>query len=128
MKAAEARATGKHTFDQHVDRKPAATRQLALAANDFIVGLDPSIEVAPKKFYIAYKTSQNIVCMEVKQQRVTLYLKLDPKAVSGLPSIARDVSDVGHYGTGDLEMSIGSLGDLEIAKPFVKMAYENVGG
>jgi predicted transport protein len=38
------------------------------------------------------------------------------------------VSEVGHYGTGDLEISIGERADLEAAKPFVQMAYEKVGG
>ena len=37
--------------------------------------------------------------MEVKQQRVILYLKLDPKSVRGPKGISRDVSEVGHYGT-----------------------------
>jgi predicted transport protein len=66
--------------------------------------------------------------MEVKQQRVILYLKLDPKSVRGPRGISRDVSDVGHYGTGDLELSIKSQEHLEAAKPFIQMAYEQVGG
>jgi predicted transport protein len=103
-------------------------REIAVAVSDFITNLDPSIEVSPKKFYVAYKTSQNIVCMEVKQQRVLLYLKLDPKVTRGPKAISRDVSDVGHYGTGDLEISIKSQSDLEAAKPFVQQAYEQVGG
>jgi predicted transport protein len=127
-KAAAARAAGSYTFDQHLNGKPEAIRQLALAANDFIVGLDPSIEVAPKKFYVAYKTSQNIVCLEVKQQRVILYLKLDPKSVRGPKGISRDVSDLGHFGTGDLEVSIKNQTDFDAAKPFIQMAYERVGG
>jgi predicted transport protein len=127
-KAAAARATGSYTFEQHLAGKPDAMRQLAVAVNDFIGGLDPAIEVAPKKFYVAYKTSQNIVCMEVKQQRVILYLKLDPKTVRGPKGIARDVSDVGHYGTGDLEVSVKDSSDFEAAKPFIQMAYEKVGG
>jgi predicted transport protein len=127
-KAAAARATGSYTFDQHIDGKPEAMRELAVAVSDFITSLDPSIEVSPKKFYVAFKTSQNIVCMEVKQQRVLLYLKLNPKVTSGPKDISRDVSDVGHYGTGDLEISIKSQSDLEAAKPFVQQAYEQVGG
>lgn len=127
-KAAAARLSGAYTFEQHIEGKPEAMRQLALAVNDFIAGLDPGIEVAPKKFYVAYKTSQNIVCMEVKQQRVLLYLKLDPKSVRGPKGISRDVTDVGHYGTGDLEVSIKTVADLEAAKPFIQMAYEQVGG
>jgi len=100
----------------------------AVSVNDFITGLDPAIEVSPKKFYVAYKTSQNIVCMEVKQQRVLLYLKLDPKMARGQKGISRDVTDVGHYGTGDLEVSLKDASDLEATKPFIQRAYEQVGG
>jgi predicted transport protein len=84
--------------------------------------------VSPKKFYVAYKTSQNIVCMEVKQQRVLLYLKLDPKATRGPRGISRDVTDVGHYGTGDLEISLKGPQDFDAAKSFIQQAYEQVGG
>jgi predicted transport protein len=127
-KAAAARAVGSYTFDQHLQGKPDGMSRIAVAVNDFMTGLDPAIEVAPKKFYVAYKTSQNIVCMEVKQHRVLLYLKLDPKKVLGPKGIARDVTNVGHYGTGDLEISVKDLADFEAAKPFVQMAYEQVGG
>jgi predicted transport protein len=91
--------------------------------------LDPSIEVAPKKFYIAYKISQNIACMEtISKNRLTLFLKLNPKEVTNPPKIARDVTSIGHYGTGDFEMTLKSLQDLEIAKQFIEMAYRKVGG
>ena len=127
-KAAAARATGSYTFEQHLAGKPDTMRQLAVSINDFITGLDPAIEVSPKKFYVAYKTSQNIACMEVKQQRVLLYLKLDPKIAQGPKGISRDVTDVGHYGTGDLEVSLKNAPDLEAAQPFIQKAYEQVGG
>jgi hypothetical protein len=71
-KAAAARIAGAYSFQQHLDGKPETMRQLAVAVSDFIAGLDPAIEVAPKKFYVAYKTSQNIACMEVKTQRILL--------------------------------------------------------
>jgi predicted transport protein len=127
-KAAATRAAGAYTLEQHLDGKPDSMRLLAVSVSDFITSLDPAIEVSPKKFYVAYKTSQNIVCMEVKQQRVLLYLKLDPKTTRGPKRISRDVTDVGHYGTGDLEFSLRDSADLEEAKPFIQMAYEQVGG
>lgn len=127
-KAAAARAIGSYTFERHIEGKPQSMRELAVGINDFITGLDPSIEVSPKKFYVAYKTSQNIVCMEVKHKRVLLYLKLDPKTTRGPKGISRDVSDVGHYGTGDLEVAINGQLDFDAAKPFIQQAYEQVGG
>lgn len=92
------------------------------------MGLDPAMEETPKKFYIAYKISQNITCMEIQKQRLLLYIKLDPTSIGNLPSFARDVRDIGHYGTGDLELSIRNTDDFEHAKQYIELAYQNVGG
>ncbi len=127
-KAALARATGSYSFDQHVKGKPQGIRALALAVNDYVTGLDASIQVVPKKLYVAYKTSQNIVCLEVQRKKLYLFLKIDPKRSAGPRGLSRDVSQVGHYGTGDLEITVTSQQDLDLAKPFIKEAYEAVGG
>jgi predicted transport protein len=35
----------------------------------------------------------------------------------------RDVSDVGHYGTGDLEITLSKRDDLDRAKPLIEQSY-----
>jgi predicted transport protein len=127
-KAAETRRTGSYTYDAHVDGKPPAIVDLAANVREFVLGLDPHMEEAPKKFYVAYRTSQNIACMEVQKQRLTLFVKVDPDSVKPLPPLARDVRAIGHYGTGDLELSIRNGEDLEQAKSLILQAYHNVGG
>ena len=127
-KAAVTRATGSYTFDQHLAGKPQRFRELALAVQEFVLGLDPSIEEAPKKTYVAYRTSQNIVCMQVQHQCLLLYLKLDPTKSPGPPGLSRDVSMIGHFGTGDLEIMVKNPEHFEMAKPYIKKAYERVGG
>lgn len=127
-KAAETRRTGTYTYDEHVEGKPASIADLAASIREFVLGLDPGVEEAPKKFYVAYRTSQNIVCMEVQRQRLLLYVKCEPDTVKPMPLIARDVREIGHYGTGDLELSIRNADDLEQAKPLILQAYQNVGG
>ena len=37
----------------------------------------------------------------------------------------RDVSKIGHYGTGNLSLEIRSKEDLEKAKKFIDESYEN---
>ena len=54
-------------------------------------------------------------------------LKPDPKTLD-LPKNARDVTDIGHFGTGNLELSVRSLSDLELVKPLLEQAYQKVGG
>jgi len=127
-KAAKTRAAGVYTFEQHLEGKADPVREIALAVQEYVVSLSPSIEEVPKKMYVAYRTTQNLLCMELTKHRVVLYLKLDPKEVEGPVGISRDVSEIGHYGTGDLEINVRKLDDLDLAKPFIEMAYHKVGG
>lgn len=127
-KAAITKATGVYTFEQHLLGKAEKIREIAIAVQSFVMGLDPAMEEAPKKLYVAYKMSQNIECVEIQHKQVVLFLKLDPKSISGPPTISRDVTSIGHFGTGDMEITLKSLGDLEIAKPFIEKAHRRVGG
>ncbi|MEX0680115.1 MAG: DUF5655 domain-containing protein [Balneolales bacterium] len=126
-KAAATRATATYTYDQHLENKPEKIKELAEQIQEFMMGLDPSIEEVPKKYYIAYRISQNIACVELQKKRLILYLKLNPEEFDNLPEIARDVRKIGHYGTGDLEFTIKSEKDFEIAKSYIEKAYQKIG-
>ncbi len=52
---------------------------------EYIIELDTTIEEAPKKHYIAYKTSQNFVCLQIYKNKISLYLKLNPDDVKPMP-------------------------------------------
>ena len=127
-KAAQTRATGVYSFEQHLEGKSEYIKDLMLNIQEFIMGIDSSIQEVPKKNYIAYKISQNIVCAEILTQQILLFLKLNPKEISNPPKNSRDRAGQGHHGTGDFEIIIKNLEDLEIAKPFIEMAYHKVGG
>ncbi len=127
-KAAITRATGVYSFEQHLEGKSDAVKDIAYAVQEFVLGLDSVIQEVPKKNYIAYKISQNITCMEVQNQRILLFLKLYPKDIDNPPTISRDMTGKGHCGTGDFEIALKSLDDMDIAKPYIEMAYHKIGG
>jgi len=127
-KAALTRATGVYNFEQHIEDKSDEVKDIVFAIQEFIMGLDSVIQEVPKKNYIAYKISQNIACMEIQNQRVQLFLKLNPKEIEKPPTISRDMTGKGHYGTGDFEIAIKNMADFEVAKPFIEMAYQKIGG
>ncbi len=127
-KAAATRATGSYTFEQHLSTKSPEIKQLAMAVQDYLRGLDPMIEELPKKLYVAYRLSQNIVCMEIQRTKVVLFLKLDPTKEPGPKGISRDVTKIGHYGTGNLEITLHRTEDFEAAKPLILKAYQSIGG
>lgn len=127
-KAAITRASATYTFEQHLETKSEKIRQIVFDIREFIMNLDSAMEEVPKKFYVAYRTSQNIVCMEVKQNKIILYLKLNPREVPNPPSNSRDMSETGHYGTGNFQLSISNEEEVESAKGYIVSAYEKVGG
>lgn len=52
-----------------------------------------------------------------------LYLHVDPAmALTSLPN-ARAVTHRGHWGTGNLELALTSMADLDAAKPLIAAAY-----
>lgn len=127
-KAAITRKTAIYTLDQHFENLDSQILELFNLVRDYIVSLDNSIEESPKKNYVAYKTSQNFVCLQTYRKKLTLYLKLDPKEINPMPIQGRNVSEIGHYGTGDFELTIKNIEDFEATKYLINEAYKNIGG
>lgn len=127
-KAAQVRATTTYTLDEHFKGKSKEIQELMHEIREFVTGLDSAIEEVPKKFYIAYKSSKNIACMEAKSRNIKLFVKLKPSAVLEPPKSYRDVSKIGHYGTGEVEFTISTPEELEEIKKYIELAYNKVGG
>ncbi|MBT7099860.1 hypothetical protein HN937_20965 [Candidatus Poribacteria bacterium] len=65
--------------------------------------------------------------MEVHPQANALVVnvKLDPDDVDLQDGFTRDVREIGHYGTGDLEITIRSDVDLDRAQSLLVLSYES---
>lgn len=99
-------------------------RGLHDSLDGFILSLGDDVQRKELKLYVAYKRLKNFATLVAQKGRFLLYLHLDPAQMSGLPANARDMRQQGHWGTGDLEISLVSEADLELAKPLLQRAYE----
>lgn len=127
-KAAITRASGIYSFEQHLTKAHPPVQDLIHDLRDYILNLDESVEESPKKLYVAYKVTQNFVCMEVHKFKVVLFLKLDASDTNPLPQNGRDVRNIGHYGTGDFELTIQTADEVKVARAYIEKALERVGG
>ncbi len=59
-----------------------------------------------------------------QSKKLLVYLKVDPASVDLEDGFTRDVSAIGHFGTGDLEVTLASMSDLERAKSLLVASYE----
>lgn len=127
-KAAQVRATAIYTLEEHFEGKAKEILELMHEVREFVTGLDSAIEEVPRKFYIAYKSSKNIVCMEAKSKNIKLFVRLKPSEIHESPKCYRDVSKIGHYGTGEAEFTISATEEFEEIKKYIELAYNKAGG
>jgi predicted transport protein len=79
------------------------------------------------RFYLAFKRIKNFACVEFRPTngKILVFVKVDPASVQLEAGFTRDVSKVGHFGTGDLEITLTKPEDLERAMPLIKRSYDD---
>lgn len=119
--------TGDKTYAECLESISDPLREVLASLEDYIISLGDDVQKKELKLYVAFKRLKNFTSVVIQKNRLLLYLNLNPAKLAPLPSIARDVSQSGHWGTGDLELSISNAADLDLAKPLIRMAYEGRG-
>ncbi len=114
------------TVSDNLGEADAKTVDLFEATKAFLLGLGDDVQMKTLKFYFAFKRIKNFACVEVRKQtgKVLIYVKVEPTSENVGEGFTRDVRQIGHFGTGDLEISLGSMEDLEKAKPLLLQSYE----
>ena len=97
------------------------------ALRDFSLALGDDVQEKTLKFYAAFKRLRNFCCVEVhtRTNNMIVYLNINPTSITLEKGYSRDVSKIGHFGTGNLELTIRNLDDLEKAKPLIAKSYES---
>ncbi len=115
------------TVSDHLAKADAGVKALYDAVTDTLLSCGDDVQHKTLQFYFAFKRIKNFACVEIKntERKVVVYLKVDPTTVALTEGFTRDVTNIGHFGTGDLEVTIRSLDDLEKAKPLMELSYEN---
>lgn len=78
------------------------------------------------KYYADFKRIRNSACVTVQTQAKTLAVtvRLNSNAVTLEDGFTGTLRKTGHWGTGDLEITLRALADLEKAKPLLDQAYD----
>ena len=94
----------------------------------FLLAMGDDVQEKTLKFYVAFKRLKNFACVEIYNQaaKILVFVKINPETVDleANTGFLRDVRNIGHFGTGDLEITIKTQEDLERAKPFLTNSYE----
>ena len=111
------------TFTQQFISAGEGMRNLYLSIKGYILSLGDDITENELKLYVAFKKVKNIACVEIYQSKILINMPLNPSTVTLQKDFLRNMTGIGHYGTGTVQLIIRTVEDYEKAKPYLERAY-----
>ncbi len=116
------------TYDEqyHIRSKSEHIVRLFRNLEEFCMSLEAgSVARQHLAKYIRYDYQGHIFCcVHVDKSKLRVWLKLNYDDLQNPPAYVRDVSKVGHWGTGDVEINISDEASLEGSKPIIRRCFE----
>lgn len=89
-----------------------------------IFALDAAVRLEFKKLYIAFKAQTNFVDVVPQKRRLRLSLNMRFDRIKDPKNICKDVSGLGRWGNGDVEVGLENLADLDDVMDLVKQSFD----
>jgi len=115
-----------YTEERHTEDKPQEVIELFRTIDKWCLELDPGrVQRRYLSKYVRYSHGKNIFCcVHVQKSGLRVWLKLDYSDLESPPEYARDVSRIGHWGVGDVELAIDNLDKLQDAKGLIRQSFD----
>ena len=117
-------AVSKYTIEDHPYLLSTDIRPLFEAFRKEVLTLDPCVTEEFKKLYVAYKAETNFVDVVPQAKRLYLSLNMPFVELSDPKGICRDVSTMGRWGNGDVEVGIRAIDELPYVMGLVRQSFE----
>ena len=89
-----------------------------------VIALDSCVSEEIFKQYVAYKAETNFVDVVPQKNRLRLTLNLRFHELNDPRKLARDVTNLGRWGNGDVEVGLSQPGELPYVMGLVRQAFE----
>ena len=76
------------------------------------------------KLYVAYKAETNFVDVVAKEGQLRLFLNMPFADLDDPKAFAKDVSEIGHWGNGDVELGVATLNEVPYALGLIRQSLE----
>jgi uncharacterized protein with ParB-like and HNH nuclease domain/predicted transport protein len=117
-------ATGGYTIEDHPYLLTPGLREVFEAFRKEVLGLDPCVTEEFKKLYVAYKAETNFVDVVPQAKQLRLSINMAFAEINDPKGLCKDVSNLGRWGNGDVEVGLKSLDELPYVMGLVRQSYE----
>jgi len=120
----QAVAGASYSIEDHPHLLSAAMRPLFEVFRKEVLALDPCVTQEFLKLYVAFKAETNFVDVVPQAKQFRLTLNMGFAEVSDPKGLCKDVSGLGRWGNGDVEVRLSRLTELPYVIGLVRQSLE----
>ena len=113
-----------YTIDDHPYLLSGPLQEVFQAFRKEVLELDPCVSEEFLKLYVAYKAETNFVDIVPQVKKLRLSLNMAFSEINDPKGLCKDVSDVGRWGNGDVEVNLSTLDQLPYVMSLVRQSFE----
>lgn len=114
-----------YSVEDHLSGKSNKIKELFKELQEKILKLDDKIKEKVLKFYIAYELDRNFAEVVIQSSGLWIHIDISKDEVEDPKNKLVDVSEKGHWATGNLKIRIENHEDIEYAMNIIKQSYES---
>lgn len=123
-RSAKTSANGGYSLNDHPNLQGGTMRALFDAFRKEVLALDPCVSEDILKLYVAYKAETNFVDVVPQAKRLRLSLNLRFAEIEDPKGLCKDVTDIGRWGNGDVEIGLQTLDELPYVMSLVRQSFD----
>lgn len=113
-----------YTIEDHPHLLAPAIRPIYDAFRKAVLALDPCVSEEFLKLYVAFKAETNFVDVVPQAKRLRLSLNIRFADVNDPKGLCKDVTGIGRWGNGDVEIGLSKLDELPYVIGLVRQSLE----
>ncbi|MBR3112554.1 MAG: hypothetical protein IKH29_02430 [Methanobrevibacter sp.] len=115
----------KYKESTHLRKKSKKVKEIYSTLKEKILEYN-DIEIVPLKHYIAFKLNKKNVCeITLQKNYLNIWIDLDYENINDSLNRVKNVSDIGHWGTGNSYIQINEIEDISYFMELFKQSYED---
>ncbi len=113
-----------YTEEAHLKIADPTIAELYARFKELVLAISPELSVKPMKQYIAFRSKTNITDVVILKKSLKIFINLPKGKLEDPKKLARDVSELGHWGNGDYQIQISSDDELEYIISLIRQSFK----
>ena len=113
-----------YSMADHPHLETGAMKPVIEALRKAVQALNPNVTEEFLKLYVAYKAETNFVDVVPQAKRLLLVLNIGVAELDDPRGLCRDISNIGRWGNGDVEVGLSSLDELPYVMGLIRQALD----